>query len=63
MVDSYLDSDRNKDFHRGPEQYVIDNTERIWDIILKHLEENPCTHSISDIVKELFHEKQSGVIA
>jgi hypothetical protein len=36
------------------EQYVIDNTERIWDIILKHLEENPCSHSISDIVKECF---------
>jgi hypothetical protein len=56
MVDIYLDSDRNKDFHRGPEQYVIDNTERIWDIILKHLEENPCSHSISDIVQELFQK-------
>ncbi|HEX7180181.1 MAG TPA: hypothetical protein VF220_10685 [Nitrososphaeraceae archaeon] len=56
MVDSYLDSDRNKDFHRGPGQYVIDYTERIWDIISRHLSEDLCTHSIHDIVKELFQK-------
>jgi hypothetical protein len=38
------------------EQYVIENTEKIWDIISRHLSEDPCTHSIHDIVKELFQK-------